>query len=164
LEHKSLCRYDIKADTFTNLSSSGKKGNEAFWSTKTEVFCFEYGEYAITAYDILSLKKRTIVKLTDADSLGYRGAKFYYSIFDAKSNSIWMLQEERNSLLRIFLATGKRERYSWPVPKEKNSHADAEGMSTTSKEIASGSIVVSGCLNLIYTIMSFIILMHWMNM
>jgi len=125
---KYLCRYDIKADTFTNLSSSGKNGNVAFWSTKTEVFCFEYGEYAITAYDIFSLKRRTIVKLTDADSLGYRGAKFYYSIFDAKSNSIWMLQEERNSLLRIFLATGKRERYSWPVPKEKNSHADAEGM------------------------------------
>ena len=63
--HKSLCRYDIKADTFTDFSSSGKKGNVAFWSTKTEVFCFEYGEYAITAYNIVSLERRTIVKQID---------------------------------------------------------------------------------------------------
>lgn len=129
---KSLCRYDIKADTFTDFSSSGKKGNVPFWSTKTEVFCFEYGEYAITGYDIFSLERRTIVKLTDADSLGYRSAKFYYSIFDAKSNSMWMLQEGKNSLLRIFPATGKRERYTWPIIPGKAS-TDAEGMRYDSK-------------------------------
>src|SRR6185369_8096446 len=58
---KYLCRYDIKADTFTSLSLSGKKGNLALWSTKTEVVCFEYSQYAITAYDIVSLKRRTVV-------------------------------------------------------------------------------------------------------
>ena len=42
----------------------------------------DFGQYAITAYNIHSSEKKIVVKLTQADSLDHRVTKFQYVVFD----------------------------------------------------------------------------------
>ena len=55
---KGLSCYDTRADTFRNISSNLPK-NEIipFWATKDEVFCWDYPEHQLAAYNIYSAAK-----------------------------------------------------------------------------------------------------------
>lgn len=117
--YNGLSRYDIKADTFLNFLPSRNNGlyNAAspFWATKDKLYARE-GFY-ITVYDIYSLKKKVLVKLSGGDEYGW-GPSTKYSIFDANSNSVWMLHGvddgDGAGLVNISLASGKKQSFSWP--------------------------------------------------
>src|SRR5215216_4781614 len=62
---RGLCRYDIKADTFTNFpihidSSTSEESVFPFCATRNEVFCIEAGNQ-LTNYDIHSLKRKKLL-------------------------------------------------------------------------------------------------------
>ena len=149
---KGLSRYDMKADTFTNFlplidsASSRAKTDEGgettvipFWATKEEVFCMEPGLW-ITSYDVRSLVKKKLQKLSQEDILGI-GFPTIYSIFDAGSNSIWMLAQ--HGLLRISLKDGKRNLFTWPRNESKDMHGlDSEAMQLDRKR---NSIWINSC-------------------
>ena len=113
---KGLSRFDMKADTFTNFPvmsdpSSPEKSIIPFWATKKEVFCFEPGLW-ITAYDIHSLKRDTLVDLSSDDHVFF-GIQSSYSIFDSTSNSVWMLLNNEHGLLQVSLSDGRKQRWVW---------------------------------------------------
>ena len=124
---KGLSRYDIRADTFTN--SFPVISNFPFWATKDEVYCFEQSN--IIAYNIHSLTKRILAQLTP-DIVSCGGASLSHSIFDAGSNSIWMLEGGSlpdGGLCQISISDQQTFHYSLPCFKKNRRHSDcAEGM------------------------------------
>ncbi len=117
--YNGLSRYDIKADTISNFLSSKNNGPyraaSPFWATKDKLYARE-GFY-ITVYDIHSLKKKVLVKLSGGDEYGW-GPSTKYSIFDPVSNSVWMLHGVDNGdgagLVNISLSDGKKQYFTWP--------------------------------------------------
>jgi len=125
-----LSRYDIKADTFSNFLSDKNDGpNHAmapFWATKDKMYALE-GLW-ITVYDIHSLAKKRLVKLTNDDYVE-AGVSSPYSIFDASTNSVWMLWGDFNhpggGLLNISLSDGKKQHFDWPCYRNIPNHCHA---------------------------------------
>jgi ligand-binding sensor domain-containing protein len=131
---KGLSRYDMKADTFTNflpLIDSASSGTRVlpFWATKEEVFCMEPGLW-ITSYNVGSPVRKKLWQLSQEDKVGNYDFRTIYSIFDAGSNSIWILPIMEHGLLQISLKDGQRKPYTWPCNKNRaKEHRDgAEAM------------------------------------
>ncbi len=132
---KGLSRYDIKADTFSNFSSA-LVGDVAvpFWATRNEVFYWDYPGQ-LTAINIKSFAKKTLLKLMPTDTAGYSTSDAY-TVFDSASNSLWIekgipgwVGGTGGGLLQISLATGKREDFRWPCYKKIPNHSHfSEGM------------------------------------
>ncbi len=134
--NKGLSCYDIKADTFRNIFSNiSGEAFVPFWATRDEVFCWDNAEeHQLVAYNIQSLAKRTLVKITSVDSVGF-GVSDQHAIFDAGSNSIWMQKGFRGTggglggLLQVSLTDGKRTEFTWPCYKKIPNHSHrSEGM------------------------------------
>jgi signal transduction histidine kinase len=134
---KGLSCYDINADTFRNIFPQLGAGSSSstiipFWATRDEVFCWDYPESQLAAYNIHSFIKRSLVKITQKDSVG-SGLSDHYPIFDAGSNSIWLAKGGApwpgGGLLQIFLNTKKRVDFTWPCYRKIPNHSHAfEGM------------------------------------
>ena len=127
-----LSCYDIKADSFRNISSN-LPGNDIvpFWATKDEVFCWDFPEHQLAAYNIHSTAKRTLTKYP-ADTVGV-GVSAHNTIYDAGSNSIWMERGYQGSagggLLQVSIADGKKQTYDWPCYRKIPNHSHwCEGM------------------------------------
>jgi ligand-binding sensor domain-containing protein len=130
---QGLSRYDIKADTFTHfLASKSNVQVVPFWATKDEVFCWDFPDFQLAAYNIHSFVKRTLVKISPADSVAY-GWSDQYAIYDAATNNIWLEQGFADipggGLLQISLTTGKKEKFTWKCFRNIPNHShDSEGM------------------------------------
>ena len=87
---KGLSVYDTRADTFRNISSESP-GNSIipFWGTPDEVFCWDYPEHQLAAFNIHTFAKRSLARFKDTDTVGFSITN-QYAIFDAGSNSVWM--------------------------------------------------------------------------
>ena len=138
-----LSRYDMKADTFTNFvttidSFTSNRSVIPFWSTRNYVYCLESGIH-IVAYDIYSLKKKTISILTELDKIQRNFPATVYAIVDTALNCLWMLegkftQNGLGGILQISLSNGKRQSYAWPCYKNNPNHRHyAEAMRLDSK-------------------------------
>jgi signal transduction histidine kinase/ligand-binding sensor domain-containing protein len=119
---RGMSRYDIRADTFTNfLASKNIEHNlkiTPFWATRDELYAFE-AESLLTVYDIHSFVKKTLIKLTPADSVAVvQSQSLRHSIIDLHTNSIWLLRANFDTkvsgLLNISLSDGKRMVYELP--------------------------------------------------
>ena len=129
---KGLSCYNSEADSFTNFYSRQAKAIIPFWATKDEVFCWDYPESQLAAYNIHSFTKRTLAKISPGDSLAV-GVSDRNSVFDAGSNSIWIEQGYHGAagggLLQISLSTGKKLRFGWPCYRNIPNHGHSfEGM------------------------------------
>ena len=130
--NKGLSVYDIKSDSFRNISSESPGHSiTPFWATRDEVFCWDYPEQQLAAYNINSFAKRTLVKITQADTVGF-AVSDQYAIFNAGSNSIWLekgYSGANGGLLQISLADGKRKVFDWPCFRKIPTHSHfSEGM------------------------------------
>ena len=133
--NKGLSCYDTKADTFRNIFSSiPGVGILPFWATKDEVFCWDNPEHQLAAYNVHTLAKRTLVKITPIDSVGF-GFSDQYAIFDAGSNSLWMAKGFHGTggglggLLQVSLTDGKRTPVNWQCYRNIPNHSHwFEGM------------------------------------
>ena len=116
---KGLSRYDRRADTLRNFVPSYKNSTFStfiipFWATQDEIFCQETDSF-VTSYNVQTLARRTLIKLTPADSVTTDRYSTQNFIFDKSSNSIWLRRDARNGRLQqISLSTLKRVRYSVP--------------------------------------------------
>ncbi len=131
---QGLSRYDIKTDTFRNfLAGKSQSFIIPFWATRDEVFCVDYPDSQLSAYNIQTFIKRSLVKITPSDTTILHGVSDHYPIYDAVSNSIW-LEGDRGSaggggLLRVHLPDGERQEYSWKCFLKIPNHSHAsEGM------------------------------------
>jgi len=117
-----LSRYDISADTFKTVATFSEKrrlGVEyafvPFWATKNEVFFWDYPGSQLVACNIHTLQKRQLAKISP-DDIG-KDLSDQYSIFDEKSNSIWIEHGQPGSpgggLLQISLSTGEKKPLEW---------------------------------------------------
>ena len=132
---KGLSRYDIRADTFTNIPGPDGKASYGgasiipFWATKDEVFCYDVG-FNIASYNVHSLKPKSIKQLSEKDSVDFWPAACY-GIYDTGSNSIWLLLVAKPGLLQISLADGRVTRHDCPVfrkDRDAIGHRDAQAM------------------------------------
>jgi signal transduction histidine kinase len=123
-----LCLYDIHADTFRTIALAGANpANRAivpFWATREEVFCWDYPSAQWTAFNIHTLGKRSLAKMT-ADDIGNWFAD-RFSVFDTASNSIWIEKDSSQSfsggLLQVSLTTGKKRLFSWACYRNITNH------------------------------------------
>jgi len=113
---RGLSRYDSRADTFKNFLPStateieSHEGIIPFWATKEEVFCIEPG-FRITSYNVHSLASKLIIQLSEKDSL-HDGVARCSGIYDARSNSIWLLPgASQPGLIQIYLADNPEIRH-----------------------------------------------------
>ena len=126
---KGLSRYDMKADTFSNFTTTivsdiSSRPVVPFWSTRSHVYCFESGS-GFARYDVRSLKRDSLL-LTPGKTI-YNTPQPGYIIFDSASNSLWMLETysqnpDRGGLLRISLDDGQRKKYPWPCLRTNITH------------------------------------------
>ncbi|HWD87219.1 MAG TPA: two-component regulator propeller domain-containing protein, partial [Mucilaginibacter sp.] len=122
-----MSRLDIKADTFSNFTQDNETGinHDAipFWATRDKLYTQEAA--SIVVYDIHSLRKKTLAMLTANDGFSF-GPSPQYSIFNEKTNSIWMLRGVLNGpgggLMKISLKDGKKQYYSWPCYRNIPNH------------------------------------------
>ena len=133
--NKGLSRYDIRADKFSNFSSKVATNNLIpFWATKDEIFYWDYPAQ-LSAININSFVKRTLVKLEPTDTVGFAFSNIH-AIFDAASNSLWLEKGipgwrggTGGGLLQISLTNGKRQDFRWPCYKGIANHGHfTEGM------------------------------------
>jgi len=126
---RGLSRYDIKADTFSNFIPSKNAPDNSvipFWATKNDLYAVESNS-RIVVYNAHSFAKRGLVNLTPADSIGI-GPSVAYSIFDQRSNSVWMLRGfdlPGGGLLNVSLSDGKKRYYGWPCYLNISGHVHA---------------------------------------
>jgi signal transduction histidine kinase/ligand-binding sensor domain-containing protein len=115
-----LCLYDIEADSFRTVAALATKGfyNNSvvpFWATKDEIYCWNYPDSQWTAFNIHTLIKRPLAKITP-DDIGH-GISDRNSIYDAGSNSIWIEYGPGGTpgggLLQVSLSTGKKIPFTW---------------------------------------------------
>ena len=124
---KGMSRYDIKADTFSHFFSNPEFNDGSvfpFTATGSLIYCIE-GFSLITAYDIHTLSKKILTKLTPADAVT-NGMAGLYSIFDAGSNSVWMLEGSYvpgGGLYQISLSNGERKHYAWSCYRNIQGHS-----------------------------------------
>jgi signal transduction histidine kinase/ligand-binding sensor domain-containing protein len=127
---KGLSCYDILADTFRNIFSdlgigSGSLTILPFWATRDEIFCWDYAESQMAAFNIHTLKKRPLVKILPTDSVG-NGVSDHYPVYDGKDNSIWLNRQghtwANSGLLKISLSTGEKKTVNWPCFKKIPNH------------------------------------------
>lgn len=120
---KCLSRYDLKADTFTNISAISDTSNlnsevRPFWATKEEILCIESDEW-ITSYNIHSLKGKRLQKISkETEYIVYR------VVYEEATNCIWLRHMETNvegTLVKLNLTNGQREIYKWPCYKNHSS-------------------------------------------
>ncbi len=128
--NKGLSRYDIKNDTIKNfstpvLSVTSVASIIPFWATRDELYCIEAG-YRVTVYNIHSFKKKILATL-DKNRPAINNITSPQSIYDAGSNSIWILTGEYGvpggGLLQIKLSEKKVLHYEWPCNKKIPDHA-----------------------------------------
>lgn len=120
--NRCLSRYDVKADTFTNLSAISDASNfrssvRPFWATKDDIFCVESDEW-ITSYNIHSLKGKRLQKISKETEFINN-----YSIYEQATNCVWLPRGtgiQPGALTRINLNNGKKEIYKWPCYKNNN--------------------------------------------
>ncbi|MDQ6764104.1 MAG: histidine kinase, partial [Bacteroidota bacterium] len=130
-----LSRYDIKAGTFTNFpihinSITSDESVVPFWTAQNEVFCLEAGNQ-ITSYDIHSFKRKKLVDIRESDKADLGLLKSSHAIFEAQSNSIWMLPQGEEGLVQFSLSTGKISFHKQNLYSGKPDawgHTDAEAM------------------------------------
>ena len=117
-----LSRYDISTGTFKTIAAFSEKrplGVEyafvPFWATKDEVFFWDYPGSQLAAFNIHTLLKRQLAKISP-DDIG-KEISDQYSIFDEKSNSIWIEHGQPGSpgggLLQVSLSTGEKKPFTW---------------------------------------------------
>jgi ligand-binding sensor domain-containing protein len=119
---QGLARYDILADTFTNINPRGNHFT-VFWATKDKIFCIESAnngvDSVIWAYDIHNLSKKVIGKLAPYGD--YWGPGHNYSILDTLTNSIWLLGMDSTrrhlGLLQVNIDNGQKEFFLLPCTK-----------------------------------------------
>jgi len=136
---KGMSRFDIKADTFTHFLPNSDFADGSvlpFSATRDNVYCIE-GFSLITTYDIHTLRKKILMKLTPEDIVE-SGMAILYTIFNPSTNSVWMLKGSSDlpggGLYQISLSDGKREHYKWPCYKNIPAHSHwSEAMCYDSK-------------------------------
>ena len=109
--HRGLSRYDIRADTFTNIESAIEPDLEdmsvvPFWTTSNRLFAVESGIW-ISEYDIISYNKRRLYKILPEDQVAAYSPAVSSIIFDSLSNSIWMLRSSGEGLVQLDLSSSK---------------------------------------------------------
>jgi ligand-binding sensor domain-containing protein/two-component sensor histidine kinase len=128
--NKGLSRYDIKADSFKNFytpvsSVTSIASIIPFWATNNEIYCLEAG-CRITVYNIHSLEKK-ILQTFDKNSLVMNNITIPHSVYDARSNSVWMLSGEYGipggGLVQVALTEKKLIHYEWQCFKKIPGHA-----------------------------------------
>jgi len=119
---RDLYRYDILADTFTRF----QQGNPLL-ATRDELIGIEPGGI-VFAYNIHSLTKRNLITLAPTDSI-WPGLNLFYSFFDERSNSLWMLRGDHTNnrwsgggLLQIKLTSGEKKYFNWPCYRNIPGH------------------------------------------
>ncbi len=124
--------YDIYADTFRTvaITTNNPSGRAIvpFWATKDEVFCWDYRDSNWVAFNIHTLSKRPLTKISP-DDIEKDWFADRFSVFDAGSNSIWIEKDSggtsNGGLLQISLSTGKKLPFSWDcyrnIPKHNHS-------------------------------------------
>ncbi len=134
-----LSRYDINADTFTNFktkvdSSNADKSTVALWCTATDLLAIESGS-RIVRYNTHTLQKSILYSLTREETNAI--TQFNPSVYDASSNSLWMLRASSGDplhhpgggLMQISLNDGQRKEYGWTCYRNIPGHGhDAEAM------------------------------------
>jgi len=126
--NEGVSRYDIKADTFTNLSPyidapftelHTRRMVIPFWATRDSMYCIEPGGL-ITAFNVHSLARKVLVKLAKEDypKVGWNTNQAF---FDERSKSIWVLRHNAGTLQQIFL-DGKTTYYSWDCYRKNVTH------------------------------------------
>ncbi|HMF72240.1 MAG TPA: hypothetical protein VK616_12255, partial [Flavitalea sp.] len=128
--NKGLSRYDIKADTFSNfspeiLSVTSVATVVPFWATTDEVYCMEAG-YQLTVYNIHSFKKKIVAQLDKAATAG-KHATIPHSVYDARSNSIWIISGKPDvpggGLLQVSLTDHQTILHEWSCYHSIKNHA-----------------------------------------
>jgi signal transduction histidine kinase/ligand-binding sensor domain-containing protein len=120
--------YDINADTFKRVAPAIKNpfglSLAPFWATKEEVFCWNYTESQWSAFNIHSLKKRFLAKMSREDQSSWYADRF--SVYDAGSNSIWIEKDSSGSfaggLLQVSLSTGEKKPFAWNCFRKISNH------------------------------------------
>ena len=132
--NKGISCYDIRADTFRNISSGNPlQSNIPFWATKDEVFCWDFPGPQLVAFNIHSFEKRILATIAATDTVGF-GISAQYAIYDPGSNSVWMEKSYvgppgQGGLLQLSLANGKRKEFNWPCYRKIPNHPHfSEGM------------------------------------
>jgi len=131
---EGLSRYNIRTDTFTNFTSLKVLNTERtsvipFWSTQQEVYCVE-SRTTITSYNINTLERKKLFDILEEDNVGNNFVGMTHAVYDATSNSVYMLLSKAEGLAQFFLSTGKRVFYLRPTSGKRDSygHLDAEAM------------------------------------
>ncbi|MEP6681970.1 MAG: histidine kinase [Parafilimonas sp.] len=121
---KGMSRYDIKGDTFSNFlpsKNAAYKFVEPFWATKDEVYCIE-AALTVTTYNIHTFQKKEIVTISSEYAFG----DITHSVYDAKTNSIWMAEnadgKHSGGLFQISLTDGKKNHYKWKCYQKISNH------------------------------------------
>jgi ligand-binding sensor domain-containing protein len=131
--NKGISCYDIRADTFRNISSDKPlQSNIPFWATKDEVFCWDFPGPQLVAFNIHSFEKRILARIATADTVGF-GVSAQYAIYDVHSNSVWLEKGfgglPGQGLLQVSLVDGKRSEFTWPCYRKLPHHSHwSEGM------------------------------------
>jgi len=128
--NKGLSRYDIRADTFSNFSPETLSVTSVatvvpFWATKDEVYCMEAG-YQLTMYNIHSFKKKIVAQL-DKEATAGTHATIPHSVYDVKSNSIWIISGKPDvpggGLLQVSLTDKQTIVHEWSCYHNIKNHA-----------------------------------------
>jgi hypothetical protein len=129
-----MSRYDIRTDTFTNFKHRNSDENEQisvvpFWACRDVVYCVE-STTRITSYNVHTFERKKLLDLKPSDSVSNNGVAIPYAVYDAASNSVFMLFDNGEGLAQFFLATGKRMFHRRPMnPKPDGSgHLNSEAM------------------------------------
>jgi len=134
-----LCRYDIKADTFSKFLPSAvhSESNNSiipFSATNDQILCFESGSRFIS-FDMRSLTKKTLLQLAPNDNILGNGWPKMNTIYYPRENSVWMIESVDGYLLpygalrEISLSNGKTKHYRWPCYRKIPNHSHtSEGM------------------------------------
>ena len=119
---KGLARYDIRADTFTNLSDNSF--GFPFWATKNEMLCIEKGASTISAYNIYSLKRKTLASL--GPYAGMFNGNAHGFVFDEATNWIWFPVNDQaknfSGLMQLNLSSDGKQFFSWPCYRKIAGH------------------------------------------
>ncbi|MEP6616558.1 MAG: adenylate/guanylate cyclase domain-containing protein, partial [Ginsengibacter sp.] len=120
---KGMSWYDIKADTIRNIQPSKDalfSFIDPFWATPDKVYCIEPA-LSVTAYDVHNFTKKVLAQIPHEYAMG----GLAHPVFDAKTNSVWLLEGFRGQpggLFKISLSDGKTKHVAWPCYKNIPGH------------------------------------------
>lgn len=134
--NEGLSRYDIRADTFSNIQYSSdtsalKTFVLPFWATATGVYCIE-GNHIISRYDIHSLERKELM-IVPSDNNILMGNP---AILDEKNNCVWMLPLKNEGLVQLNLSSGEIKHHTRSLYKINQSSmpvASSEAMCLDTK-------------------------------